>query len=90
MHEIKQRQSATEHLLAQSERVIETFVSHPDEQRALRSKLDAAWEDLLFTQFHDILAGASISPAYTAVRALQGRALINSPCRFNAYRLSGI
>jgi alpha-mannosidase len=77
MHEIKQRQSATEHLLAQSERVIETFVSHPDEKRALRSKLDAAWEDLLFTQFHDILAGACIGPAYTAVRALQGRALIS-------------
>ena len=77
MHDIKQRQRATEHLLAQSERVIEAFVSSPDERRGLHTKLDVAWEDLLFTQFHDILAGACVGSAYEAVRAMQGRALIS-------------
>src|SRR5579859_1475978 len=77
MHDIKQRQRATEHLLAQSERVIMTLVTSPDQRCDLQEKLDVAWEDLLFTQFHDILAGACIAPAYTAVRAMQGRALIS-------------
>src|SRR5258708_17215527 len=77
LHDIKQRQRATENLLAQSERLIEMCVSSPDEFRDLHKKLDIAWEALLFTQFHDILAGTCILPAYEAVRAMQGRALIS-------------
>ncbi len=76
MHDIKQRQVRTEHLLAQTERVIETVVPDATEHSRLHTQLDAAWEDLLFTQFHDILAGASIDPAYESVRAMQGRAFI--------------
>jgi alpha-mannosidase len=76
MHDIKQRQVRAEHLLAQTERVIETVVPDATERTRLRARLDGAWEDLLFTQFHDILAGASISSAYESVRAMQGRAFI--------------
>ena len=76
MHTIKQQQTRTEHLLDQGQRVIESFVPYPEERQRLQEKLDAAWEDLLFTQFHDILAGACISQAYESVRAMQGRARI--------------
>ncbi len=38
--------------------------------------MDAAWEDLLFTEFHDVLSGASIPSAWQSVRAMQGRAWI--------------
>lgn len=75
MHDIKQQQRAGEHLLAQSERVIAQFGSS-EEREQQEQRLDAAWNDLLFTQFHDILAGTSIPSAWEAVRALQGRARI--------------
>lgn len=77
MHDIKQSQRASENLLAQSERLIEMCVTSPDDFGDLHKNLDMAWEDLLFTQFHDILAGACIPPAYEAVRAIQGRDLIS-------------
>lgn len=39
-------------------------------------KLARAWKDLLFTQFHDILAGTSVASAWPSVRAMQGRSRI--------------
>lgn len=76
MHDIKQRQVYSEHLLAQCEQVIETLVEDGPERREYHERLDAAWNDLLFTQFHDILAGTSIPSAWESVRAIQGRARI--------------
>ncbi len=35
---------------------------------------DRAWKDVLFNQFHDILAGTSIEPAYEDARDLYGEA----------------
>jgi alpha-mannosidase len=75
MHDIKQEQRHGEHLLEQCERVIETFAD-PKEKPGLHERLDTAWNDLLFTAFHDILAGTSVPSAWRSVRAMQGRARI--------------
>lgn len=39
------------------------------------AELKQAWKDVLFNQFHDILAGTSIEPAYDDARNLYGEAL---------------
>jgi alpha-mannosidase len=74
MHDVKRRQRRGELALDRCERVID-LVGGP-ECAALHARLDAAWEDLLFCQFHDILAGTAIPPAWEAVAAMQGRAAI--------------
>ncbi len=76
MHDIKQEQRHGEHLLDQCERLVKGFVEDERERRGLHTRIDAAWNDLLFTQFHDILAGTSIPAAWGSVRAMQGRARI--------------
>jgi alpha-mannosidase len=76
MHDIKSAQRHAEHLLEQARRAVEAFAADETEKAAQRERLDAAWEDLLFTQFHDILAGTSIPSAWGSVRAMQGRARI--------------
>ncbi|MER3486842.1 MAG: alpha-mannosidase, partial [Chloroflexota bacterium] len=76
MHEIKQRQRYGEHLLDQAERAVEALAGNAAERQEALARLDAAWEDLLFTEFHDILSGTSIPSAWEAVRAKQGRAWI--------------
>jgi alpha-mannosidase len=52
----------TEALAAQAERVIEKWGDSVD-SHARRRAYDA-WDRILFNQFHDILAGSSIKPAY--------------------------
>jgi alpha-mannosidase len=76
MHDIKQQQQHTEHLLDQCWRIVEGFVEDEEERRKLHALLDTAWDDLLFTEFHDILAGTSVPAAWDSVRAMQGRARI--------------
>src|ERR687896_2585062 len=76
MHDIKQQQHRGEHLLDQAERIVEDFVDDEGEKRELRERIDDAWDDLLFTEFHDILAGTSVPAAWDSVRAMQGRARI--------------
>lgn len=76
MHDIKQQQQRGEHLLDQCERLVERFVEDEEEKRKLHTRLDGAWDDLLFTEFHDILAGTSVPSAWSSVRAMQGRAQI--------------
>jgi len=76
MHDIKGRQRRGEHLLARGERLVDLLVDDASARDGLRGRLDAAWDDLLFTQFHDVLAGTSIPSAWEAVRAMQGRALL--------------
>lgn len=74
MHDVKRAQRRGEHLLERTQRVVDAFVEDPDERRELGDRLDAGWDDLLFTAFHDILAGTSIPSAWESVAALQGRA----------------
>ena len=76
MQDIKQEQRHGEHLLSQSERLIEQLAGEGLERDGLRRRLDAAWDDLIFTQFHDILGGSSIPSAWRTVRAAQGRARV--------------
>jgi alpha-mannosidase len=72
MHQVKQDQRQGEHLLEQAERTIAAFGGERTERLAQKS--DAAWADLLFTAFHDILAGTSIPSSWKSVQAMQGRA----------------
>jgi alpha-mannosidase len=74
MHDIKQAQRHGEGLLVQAEDFIDRFGG--ETRRDLHARLDAAWDDLLFTQFHDVLAGTSVPSAWPSVRAMQGRARI--------------
>jgi alpha-mannosidase len=76
MHDIKQEQRHGEHLLDQTGRFVENLVVDGRERLDLLVRIDAAWDDLLFTAFHDILAGTSIPAAWPSVRAMQGRARI--------------
>jgi alpha-mannosidase len=76
MHDIKQQQQRGEHLLDQCGRIIEGFTDDEEERRKLHGRVDGAWDDLLFTEFHDILAGTSVPAAWDSVRAMQGRARI--------------
>ena len=77
MQGIKREQRHSEHLLMQTEAAIDAWAD-ADQKPALAQKLDAAWEDLLFTQFHDILAGTSVAKAWASVHAMQGRARITA------------
>ncbi len=76
MHDIKQQQQRGEHLLDQCGRLIDALVDGEEERRDLHRRLDAAWDDLLFTEFHDVLAGTSVPAAWDSIRAMQGRARI--------------
>lgn len=76
MHDIKYAQRRGEHLLEQAARAVDALAADEAEREAQRQRLDAAWDDLLFTQFHDILTGTSIPSAWDSVRAMQGRARI--------------
>jgi alpha-mannosidase len=75
MHDVKQAQRQGEGLLDACATVVDAFA--PEAERStLQARVDRAWEDLLFTAFHDVLAGTSIPSAWGAVRAMQGRARI--------------
>jgi alpha-mannosidase len=76
MHDVKQRQRRGELLLARAARAVERFADDEDQRRALTERVDWAWDDLLFTAFHDVLSGTSIPSAWESVRAMQGRAWI--------------
>lgn len=75
MADIKHAQHRGEKRLAQCERFIKKFSKEGAKPEQLQ-RLNAAWDDLLFTQFHDILAGTSAPLAWPGVRATQGRAQI--------------
>ncbi len=74
MHDIKQAQRHGEHLLGQCEQAIDLWSLNKSEKKTRSVQLQKCWDDLLFTQFHDILAGTSIPSAWSGVRAMQGRA----------------
>jgi alpha-mannosidase len=74
MHEVKQLQHRGERLLEQAEAFANAFCANGSERSASLRRIDTAWEDLAFTQFHDILAGTSIPVSYLSTRHFQGRA----------------
>ncbi len=76
MHDIKSAQRHGEHLLDQAEHAAVAFASDEAERRSSLARIERAWDDLLFTEFHDILTGTSIPSAWGSVRAMQGRARI--------------
>ena len=78
MQDVKRRQRRGELALAGAERAVEQLVEDAPERRRALERLDAAWEDLLFCQFHDVLAGTSIPSSLEAVRDLQGRAAVGA------------
>ena len=77
MHDIKRAQRRGEELLVQAEAAARALAAGPERDAAV-ARLDAAWDDLLFTEFHDILTGTSIPSAWNGVNALQGRARITA------------
>lgn len=62
-----------EHLLMTAERF--STIAHRVTGQAYPDDFALAWKDVLFNQFHDILAGTSIEPAYDDARNLYGEAL---------------
>ncbi len=78
MHDIKQQQRRGEHLLEQAARAVDVLAGDGAERAEYHARLDKAWEDLLFVQFHDILSGTAVPSAYPSVRAMQGRAQITA------------
>lgn len=76
MGDIKRAQRQGEHLLDQAERATNAFAADPAARSRHSGKIDTAWNDLLFTAFHDIVTGTSAPTAWASVRAMQGRARI--------------
>jgi alpha-mannosidase len=76
MHDIKQIQHRGERLLEQAEELVRTFGTDAESTAAALARIDAAWKDLAFTQFHDILAGTSVPSSVVSTRHMQGRACI--------------
>ncbi|MCA1808669.1 MAG: hypothetical protein LC725_04310, partial [Lentisphaerae bacterium] len=71
--EVKRNNRLGEYALANAEKfalLAECLAGRPYP----RDKLTAAWQDLLFNQFHDIIGGASVEAAYSDARDLHGRA----------------
>jgi alpha-mannosidase len=76
MHDIKQIQHRGERMLEQAEDLARAFSTDEAHTRATLARIDEAWKDLAFTQFHDILAGTSVPTSYLSTRHMQGRASI--------------
>jgi alpha-mannosidase len=76
MGAIKRAQRCGEHLLDQAERSVRAFVADPTARSGHLAKIETAWNDLLFTAFHDIVTGTSAPSAWASVTAMQGRARI--------------
>lgn len=76
MHEIKQVQHRGERLLEQAEELAQVFSTDEKAKADSIERIDAAWKDLAFTEFHDIHAGTSVPSSYISTRHMQGRASI--------------
>ncbi len=76
MHDVKQRQWRGEHLVEAAERSLRLVEG--EVRQTGKPRLEQAWRDLLFTQFHDILAGTSSASVWDSVRAMQGRAILGA------------
>lgn len=68
---IKKSNRKLEHLLLNSEKIAVLGLLLADRPYP-KKELTSSWQTLLFTQFHDILAGTSIVEAYEEVKAMHG------------------
>jgi alpha-mannosidase len=90
--EIKTLNRRTEHALMGAERwaTVDWLANGTDYPQ---QELERAWKDLLYNQFHDILAGSSIAPAYEDARDQLGGArfaakrITNAACQRIARRI---
>lgn len=78
MHDIHQAQRQGELRLQQTEAIVRSYSQSYHELETHLSNIDTAWDDLLFTAFHDILAGTSVKRSWGSVRAMFGRAQISA------------
>lgn len=78
MHDIHQSQRHGELRLQQTEAIIKTFSPQDLEPQTNLDVVERAWDDLLFTAFHDILAGTSVKRSWSSIRAMFGRAQISA------------
>lgn len=76
MHDIKQVQHRGERLLEQAEELAQVFSTDEKAKADSIARLNEAWKDLAFTEFHDIHAGTSVPSSYISTRHMQGRASI--------------
>ncbi len=76
MHDVKQIQHRGERMLEQAEELANAFPTGQVDKDVSITRINQAWKDLAFTQFHDILAGTSIPSSYISSRHMQGRACI--------------
>ncbi len=76
-HLVKKRNRIAEYALLSAERAA-VLAKHVLNRPYAKEKLTAAWGDLMFCQFHDILGGASIKDAYFDAYNQQGRAIFTA------------
>lgn len=76
MHDIKQVQHRGERLLEQAEELAQVFSTDEKAKADSIERINEAWKDLAFTEFHDIHAGTSVPSSYISTRHMQGRASI--------------
>ncbi len=71
---VKQLNRQTEHQLLRAERlaVVDSLLHGVPSQT---ERIEGLWREVLFNQFHDILAGSSLEKAYEDVRNSQGKVL---------------
>jgi len=71
---VKQLNRLAEHQLLRAERltVIDSLLNGVPSQN---ERIEELWHEVLFNQFHDILAGSSLEKAYEDVRNSQGKVL---------------
>lgn len=78
--EIKRLNRAAEHALLSSERLA-TLESLLFSSPTAGARIKDLWKEVLFNQFHDILAGSSIQAAYEDSRNSLGRVLHEALCQ---------
>lgn len=78
MHDIHQAQRYGELRALQAERMNALFSPNEVVRADRQTKLQGAWDDLLFNAFHDIVAGTAVARAWPGVRSIYGRAAIET------------
>ncbi|MGC8717866.1 MAG: alpha-mannosidase [bacterium] len=68
---IKKSNRKLEHLLLDGEKIA-TLANYIENTPYPKEEFTSSWQNLLFTQFHDILAGTSIPEAYEEIKAMHG------------------
>ena len=75
LRDVKTHMRRAEHRLAAAGEMAELQSAHAG---GVQLALDGAWKEVLFNQFHDILAGTSIADAYEDARDQLGQAVVTA------------